>query len=371
MDSVSAAGTGAEAVLVSIVIPVFNHIDLTRQCIDSIRKNTPDCYEVVVIDNGSTDGTAECLRDQPVRLIVNEENLGFHKAANQGITSAQGEYVCLLNNDVIVLPGWLEPLLDCLAADDRVGIVGPKQIRPDSTVWHAGTVFGPDDSPAFARQPMHVFIDFPEGDPLVNVKRYYPAMNFGCCLIPARLFREVGLLDDETFMFPGLFEDVDWCLRLRKGSYLCLYCPDSKVIHMGNRTQYHSGESLKRKSLEAIEVNLERLLRKWEDEPESFFVPDDVRPVLDEYFSSAIFLGKENADMRRQVEVLRERVRELEEVQRYSEAVNAEAAVYARKLEADWKDKCEELEAEKGRVARLEAELTERTRGKPKLFRRS
>lgn len=215
-------------VLISIVIPVFNHIELTRECIESIRRNTKVDCEIVVVDNGSTDETASYLRDESIHVITNSENLGFPRAANQGIESARGEYICLLNNDVTVLEGWLEPLLESLEQDSLVGIVGPKQVSPGGTVWHAGTAFGPEDNLTLARKPFHIFIDFPEDDPLVNVKRTYPAMNFGCCLIPARLFDKVGLLDDETFIFPGLFEDVDWCLRLRKSGHMCLYRPPTR-----------------------------------------------------------------------------------------------------------------------------------------------
>jgi GT2 family glycosyltransferase len=160
-------------VLVSIVIPAFNHLDLTRQCLDSIAENTDVPHEVIVVDNASTDGTGAFLASRPVRVITNAENVGFQKAANQGIQAATGEYVCFLNNDIIVLPGWLEPLLKCLREDAKVGVAGPKQVSPQGIVWHAGTVFGPQDDPVRPRMPFHIYKDFPEDDPMVGIKRSY------------------------------------------------------------------------------------------------------------------------------------------------------------------------------------------------------
>lgn len=352
--------------LISIVIPAFNHLDLTRQCIKSVRENTPYNLEIIVIDNASMDGTAEYLAGEAVKAITNSENLGFPKAANQGISAASGKYVCLLNNDVIVLPGWLPPLIDALEQDPLACAAGPKQVSPQGRVWHAGTAFGPESNPNLARKPFHIFIDFPEDDALVNVGREYPAMNFGCCLIPRRLFDEVGAMDDDTFLFPGLFEDVDWCIRARKKSYRCFYRPDSKVIHTANQTLYGSGESLKAKSMAAVSTNLERLLAKWADEPESFLVPKHVLPVLDSYFDSAVYLKKECEESRRQISDLRAYVHDLEEAMRQASEANREAAAYARRLESEWKSKCDELQAANGRIAQLERETGE---GKKRRFR--
>lgn len=336
-----------DGVLISIVIPVFNHVELTRECIENLRRHTQVSHDIIVVNNGSTDATASYLQSEQIHAIKNSENLGFPRAANQGIESARGRYICLLNNDVTVLEGWLEPLLESLVNDPGIGIVGPKQVSPRSTVWHAGTAFGPDDHTTLARKPFHIFIDYPDDDPLVNVGRCYPAMNFGCCLIPARMFDEIGLLDDDTFLFPGLFEDVDWCLRLRKGGYQCLYCPNSKVIHLANQTQYKTGESLKKKSLAALETNLERLIKKWQGEPESFLVPDYMRPILDDYFSSAPFLREEKGELRRQVSDLRG---------------------HNQELEADWKLKCEQIEAMQARIAELEAGSHQTNGSQPKRF---
>jgi GT2 family glycosyltransferase len=342
-------------VLVSIVIPVFNHLDLTKQCLDSIAENTDVPYEVIMVDNASTDGTGAFLASRPVRVITNAENRGFQGAANQGIRAATGEYICLLNNDVIVLPGWLEPLLQCLREDPKVGIAGPMQVSPQGMVWHAGTVFGSQDDPVRPRMPFHIFKDFPGDDPAVNIKRSYPAMNFACAITPRKLFDEIGLPDEDTFMFPGFFEDVDWCLRLRKAGYLCTYCPQSRVIHLGNQTYY--GDNLKNQSLLALEKNLIILLDKWKEEPEFFLLPPKIQPVLDEYYESKVFIMEEAKLLKHELARSKEYLNELENELAKASGVNEEATHYARKLERELQRKNDALEDASRSVARVGREL--------------
>ena len=117
-----AAGTVPELGLTSIVIVTHNQIDYTRQCLDSIARLTDEPYELIVVDNASTDGTVDYLRAKPgVRLIVNHTNRGFPAAVNQGIAAASGKQILLLNNDVIVTTGWLFRLLRRCMAIRRSG----------------------------------------------------------------------------------------------------------------------------------------------------------------------------------------------------------------------------------------------------------
>ena len=113
--------------MTSIVILTFNKMDYTIKCIESIRKYTSlGSYEIIVVDNASTDGTIEWLKAQgDIIKIFNKENLGFPKGCNQGIEIAQGSEILLLNNDVIVTPKWLEQMLEALYSSGKVGAVGP------------------------------------------------------------------------------------------------------------------------------------------------------------------------------------------------------------------------------------------------------
>ena len=112
--------------MTSIVIVTHNQLEYTRQCLDSINRLTDEAYELIVVDNGSSDGTVEYLRSlADVRLIVNDANRGFPAAANQGMAVATGRQILLLNNDVVVTTGWLFRLLRALHGDPAIGLVGP------------------------------------------------------------------------------------------------------------------------------------------------------------------------------------------------------------------------------------------------------
>ena len=148
------AGQKAKATpTVSIVIPVFNKRELTEACLASLRRHTsaPET-EVIVVDNGSTDGTGEWLRELEakgeLRALLHLENLGFARACNAGAAAARGELLLFLNNDTEVTDGWLEPLTRTLADDPYVGAVGSRLLFPDGTIQHAGVALILADTPA-------------------------------------------------------------------------------------------------------------------------------------------------------------------------------------------------------------------------------
>src|SRR5262249_2537914 len=112
--------------LTSVVLVTFNQLEYTRLCVDSVRHLTDEPYELVLVDNASTDGTPEYLASLPgAKLIRNADNRGFPAAANQGARAAAGRQVLLLNNDTVVTTGWLGRLLRALHAGPDVGLAGP------------------------------------------------------------------------------------------------------------------------------------------------------------------------------------------------------------------------------------------------------
>ncbi len=151
----------ATAPTVSIVIPVFNKWELTWKCLMAIAENTRDVtHEVIVIDNASSDDTAQALPLlDNIRFARNTANLGFARASNQGAAMAAGKYLLFLNNDTEPTPGWLQPMVAEVEADPAVAIVGSKLLYPDGTVQHGGVVFayaGPEPITPLhlhARQP--------------------------------------------------------------------------------------------------------------------------------------------------------------------------------------------------------------------------
>ena len=108
----------------SLVIPVWNQLDYTRRCLSSIERWTNPPYEVIIVDNGSTDGTREFLRTVKATVITNDTNLGCAKAWNQGVRASKGEVIGILNNDIVVTPGWLTTLLEFMEHTGH-GIVSP------------------------------------------------------------------------------------------------------------------------------------------------------------------------------------------------------------------------------------------------------
>ena len=113
--------------LTSIIILTRNNLEYTKMCLESIRRYTPEPHEIIVVDNGSTDGTIEYLEAQEdVKLIKNGLNLGFALGNNLGLREARGEYIVILNNDTVVTEGWLTKLINSAQSNPQVGIVGPR-----------------------------------------------------------------------------------------------------------------------------------------------------------------------------------------------------------------------------------------------------
>ncbi len=215
----------------SIVIPVFNKMALTVQCLTALAKVTDQVsYEVIVVDNGSSDGTAAFLGQLggDVRVITNADNLGFAKACNQGARLARGKYVVFLNNDTIPLQGWLSALVADAEAHPEVGIVGSKLLFDNGTIQHAGVVF-------MRRHlsPYHLYRSAAPDQPAVNRRREFQAVTAACMLIRRDLFEEVRGFDEG---YLNGFEDVDLCLRVREKGRRVIYQPRSVVYHLESQT---------------------------------------------------------------------------------------------------------------------------------------
>ncbi|MCP9473511.1 MAG: glycosyltransferase family 2 protein, partial [Nitrospira sp.] len=174
----------------SIIIPVYNNLELTKQCLTALASATTGVdYEVILVDNGSTDETAAFLQtlQGDVRIIRNDENRGFAKACNQGAKAARGKYLVFLNNDTIPQPNWLGPLVQEVEEHPEVGVVGSKLLYPDGTIQHAGVVFM-RESPI----PYHIYQKMPADSPAVSKRREFQAVTAACLLIRRDLFEAVG-----------------------------------------------------------------------------------------------------------------------------------------------------------------------------------
>ncbi|MFC4182448.1 glycosyltransferase [Saccharococcus thermophilus] len=209
----------------SIIILTHNQLDYTKQCIESIAKYTKEgSYEIIIVDNHSTDGTVEWLKQQNnIKVIFNNENLGFPKGCNQGIEIATGENILLLNNDTIVTENWLDNLLACLYSSDDIGAVGP--------VTNSAAYYSTIPVNYTSIDEMHQFAaNYNVSNPDKWEERL-KLIGF-CMLIKREAVDKVGLLDER--FTPGNFEDDDYSVRLRKAGYRLMLCKDTFIHHYGS-----------------------------------------------------------------------------------------------------------------------------------------
>jgi GT2 family glycosyltransferase/ubiquinone/menaquinone biosynthesis C-methylase UbiE len=239
---------------VSIIIPVLNNLPYTRRCLQSLVENTAKkSYQLIIVDNGSTDGTNEFLKClcRSAKIISNRENLGFSKACNQGAVAADGNYLVFLNNDTKVQPGWLKELIKILENDSEVGAVGSKLLYPDGSIQHAGVAI--IDSKG--RNPLsatHIFRRQPSGSDFVNVPMSFQVVTAACLALRKSDFESVGGFDES---FWNGFEDVDLCFKLFKRGKKIVYQPKSVIIHYESK----GGEERFKRTRQ----NTKLLLEKW------------------------------------------------------------------------------------------------------------
>lgn len=216
--------------LVSIVILTINQLQYTKECIESIRNHTPECHEIIFVDNGSTDGTVAWLRqllneNANYKLIVNKTNLGFAKGCNQGIQASSGEYLLLLNNDVVVTDGWLAGLLECCKYAPDAGIVGP-MTNNISGIQRVGDA-------SYDRQNLDEYATAFRNN--YRHRRIPQRRIVGFCMLFKRALAEIaGLLDDS--FGTGNFEDDDYCLRVELEGYRNYIAGDVFIHHYGSRS---------------------------------------------------------------------------------------------------------------------------------------
>jgi len=212
-----------KTICMSIIIPLYNKAEYTKQCLDAIAVNTDQnlSYELILIDNASTDVTPGLLHSLSgeMTVITNKKNLGFAKACNQGAKLASGAYLVFLNNDTVPHPGWLDALL---RGTKEADICGAKLLYPNGRVQHAGVAFNEQGI------GYHIFNGFPADHPAVNRKRFMQSVTGACMLIENKLFQNLGGFDEN---FINGFEDVDLCLRAGEMGKKILYNSSSVLIH--------------------------------------------------------------------------------------------------------------------------------------------
>ena len=210
-----------KSVACDIIIPVWNQPALTQRCLDSLAASTPGPHQVILIDNGSEAPTRQLLEayaaEHPgrVRVIRNPENLGFIKAANQGLRASTNPFVCLLNNDTVVTDGWLDEMIHVADRDSRIGLVNPSS----NTLGYT-----PPQATLEGVRRYATSLTAQRG----QVRRM--AMGVGFCLLIRRAVLDaIGLLDERYGM--GNFEDADLSKRALAAGYRCVQALGAYVYH--------------------------------------------------------------------------------------------------------------------------------------------
>ena len=215
----------------SIIIVSFNAKADLERCLDSLRAAPPAApHEIVVVDNGSTDGSADAARRFPgVRVIETGANLGFAHANNVGMRETAGTNILLLNSDTIVPAGALDRLIAELDCDPGVAVVGPRLV---DGAGRAELSFGRMITPLNElRQKRLMKSDAVE---TLTRQRREPDWVSGACLLVRRTDAEaVGGLDERYFMYT---EDVDFCAAIRARGRRILFVPDVEVVHLRGRS---------------------------------------------------------------------------------------------------------------------------------------
>ncbi len=220
----------SEAPVASLLIPVYNQFAHTLACLRALAAHPPaTAFEVIVIDDGSRDETADALpRIAGVRYHRRTANGGFIAACNDGASLARGEHLVFLNNDTVPQPGWLEALLDTFAQEPGTGLVGAQLLYPDGRLQEAGGVVFADGSGWNYGK-----FESPE-DPRFAYLRDCDYASGAAIAIPRALFAALGGFD--TRYAPAYYEDTDLAFAVRAAGHRVVYQPASRVIHVEGGT---------------------------------------------------------------------------------------------------------------------------------------
>ena len=257
---------------VSIIIPVFNNCKFTYTCLLSLLEHTSGSYEIIVVDNNSTDATPQLLLDmQGIQVITNQSNEVFVNACNHAAKLARGDYLLLLNNDTEVTPGWLGAMLAPFS-DPETGIVGAKLIYPDGSLQEAGGIiwrdgtgcnYGHGDNPSLPQYSYRRVVDYCSG---------------ACLMITRKLWEQLDGFDQRYA--PAYYEDTDLCFAARNLGYNVIYQPDALVVHYGGASAGKEGDSGYKRFQE---INRHKFVDKWGGvlEREHFFSSEGLAKAKD------------------------------------------------------------------------------------------
>jgi GT2 family glycosyltransferase len=248
---------------VTIIIPTKDKLSLLRNCVESLAKTTYRNFDVLILDNDSeAPETLDYFKSldakssiRVVRIPNSESGFSFANLNNQGVRQCSSEYILFLNNDTEVInPNWLSQMVG-YARQEGVGAVGARLYFEDGTLQHAGIVHGYHEGlvgHAFRGLPPHDwgYLGF------VRSAREYSGVTAACLLTPRTLFEDLGGFDEENFAVA--YNDVDYCYRLVRAGWTCVYCPTSELWHYEGKSRGFNDNPAER-------ANFRRLYGDWVD----------------------------------------------------------------------------------------------------------
>ncbi len=248
----------------SVIIVNWNTRERLRQCLRSVFASDGLAnFEVFVVDNASSDGSAEmAAREFPrARLIANKENLGFAAANNQAIRRSQGANILLLNPDCLISPGALENLLIFIKEHPKAGVVGGRLTGENGNLQKSVRNFPDFYSQAAILLKLHrlypdIIKKYLADDMDYNQHASVSQVMGAFFAVPRQVIGEVGLLDDRFFLW---FEEVDFCKRVKEAGYEVYYTPMAEAVHIGGES---FGQLLSAKKQKIWNRSLETYMRK-------------------------------------------------------------------------------------------------------------
>ncbi|WP_290661941.1 glycosyltransferase [Ignavibacterium sp.] len=253
---------------VSIIIIAFNQADYTQKCVLSIKEKVKVNYEIILIDNASSDETPKLFKEglDFIRYYRNEKNLGFPAGVNQAIKEALGDYILILNNDTILTENLIERLLEVAESDDKIGIVGPISNEVSGLQKDK-------DANYKTIEEMYLYAEKIREKNKGQIL-HFPRVAFLCTLIKKEVIDKIGGLDER--FSPGNYEDDDFCLRAQIAGYQTVIVKDAFIHHYGSKSFKANGEKA---YAERLINNQKIFIQKWGATPDEIWLKNiQVKP---------------------------------------------------------------------------------------------
>lgn len=251
------------APVLDIVIVNWNTRELLARTLECVEATVKSPYTCWVVDNGSTDGSVERVRERFgwVRVIANSDNLGFAAANNQALMEATGRYALLLNSDTEVQPGAIDRLVSVMDAHPEAGACGPRLLNADRTLQPSARNFYSTFGSLVENKLIAQFWKKPSARTRFlsywdhSYTRPVDWVTGACLMVRMDVVRRVGLLDPVFFMYG---EEIDWQMRMQKAGYQVLFVHDAEVIHLGGGSSRNAFQKMRRQEYLSRQILIDK-----------------------------------------------------------------------------------------------------------------